>query len=127
MLWGSTKLLVIFHQLIIDEAHQEYTELCKVKGEIPEYTRSMFPTGDYGGQISFLCGIKNVKFTVVHEHKGLIFIKHNINVGQGMSVIAMGGSYCPAGDTVATCAMYIPQTPDTNPDLSVKKSRHQQR
>ena len=54
-------------------AYQSYVESCKEKESEPIDFRQ-WPSGEYGGEISCLIGIGDIKFTFLHFFKGLLLL-----------------------------------------------------
>ena len=70
---------------IMQEAYLDYVSSCQKKGETP-VNHNQWPSGKHGGPVNVLLGINSISFTVIHSFHGLIFIKHNIDSLQAVSV-----------------------------------------
>ena len=78
----------------VDICYQEYVRQCKKAKKLIKYPRSVWPDGIYGGSeqpVSFLIGILNMEMDIIFRHRGLYFIRTNLNSGQGQ--LSMGGSW----------------------------------
>ena len=58
-------------------AYHSYIECCKQKKNKP-IDFSQWPSGQYGGEISCLVGIGDIKFTFLHFYQGLTFDRYRL-------------------------------------------------
>merc|ERR1712055_1094372 len=104
-------------------AYHSYVECCKQKKSKPiEF--SQWPSGQYGGEISCLIGIGDIKFTFLHFFQGLTFVRHNL---KAESPIAYGGSYVASHTDTNTMTVTVdPHTEErqaTNCDQTYKTTQ----
>ena len=64
-------LPVTDHSALMNQAYSAYADHCKTQGTPVPYTRAQWPTGQYGGTVSILIGIKNIEFSVIFSWCGL--------------------------------------------------------
>ena len=97
----------------VEICYQEYVRQCKKANKLIKYPRSVWPDGMYGGSeqpVSFLLGIRGVEMDVILRHRGLYFVRTNINSGKEQDIISMGGTWETNKDEVTSDFNFLGMT-----------------